>query len=465
MEYVDIDSIIPADYNPREITREKELQLQESIKLNGFCLPVLVRRENNKIIAGHQRCNAAKALGIKKVPVFFIEGISDTDERVFNQLHNGCDFDKNAHAFLKQEIPYGFSLQHNEIFEVKTAFPRFIGELSKLILKYGNVFCAVVSAGEVIIGVNYVRACQLLGIDCNVYKVEKVTPHGVNLLKDEYGVYSYEKLPKNTWCQGLAQLNRSVNEKPGKKAYHSTLYENKVLPYLKSHPGLKVLDFGCGKGAYIDYVKASGLAKIAIGIEFYNNNGKSILVKKAQEQISKLIVALNEYGLFDVVVCDSVLNSVDSIKAESAVIDCVNLFLKPNGRAFFSGRRSEFEIEEKNKMRRFDVSSKIGISMVDKNGFTALFRNGNWFYQKFHTQKEACALITAHGFSAKYSAVNTSAWHIEAIKLDELPFEKRKSAIEFEFNLPLPNGKTFNRHNEVISAYKIAIKKDEPLTN
>lgn len=100
MQYVNIDEITPASYNPRKISNQQFEKLKESISLNGFVMPILVNKSNMTIIAGHQRTKAAKAIGIKEVPVFFCDGINKADEIKFNQIHNGTDNEMGAVAYF-----------------------------------------------------------------------------------------------------------------------------------------------------------------------------------------------------------------------------------------------------------------------------------------------------------------------------------------------------------------------------
>lgn len=59
-------------------------------------------------------------------------------------------------------------------------------------------------------------------------------------------------------------------------------------------------------------------------------------MSKGNRMIDALVKHLQERRKFDVVVCDSVLNSVDSMKAERSVIDFLNLVA--SDRLFISGR-------------------------------------------------------------------------------------------------------------------------------
>lgn len=60
---VRISDIRPAPYNPRRISEEQFAKLQESLRVIGFTVPILVNSKNSIIIAGHQRTKAATAIG------------------------------------------------------------------------------------------------------------------------------------------------------------------------------------------------------------------------------------------------------------------------------------------------------------------------------------------------------------------------------------------------------------------
>lgn len=48
-----------------------------------------------------------------------------------------------------------------------------------------------------------------------------------------------------------------------------------------------------------------------------------------------------------------------------------------------------------------------------------------------------------------------SNFQVKAIKKHELEVKEQVSCINFEFNLPLPRGKSYNRHNDVLKALKL----------
>lgn len=55
MEKIKISDLKPAPYNPRKISDDELLKLENSIKEFGFVSPIIVNLKNNHVIGGHQR--------------------------------------------------------------------------------------------------------------------------------------------------------------------------------------------------------------------------------------------------------------------------------------------------------------------------------------------------------------------------------------------------------------------------
>lgn len=76
-EWVEIKDLNPWKDNPR-INQTAIDEVAKSIKRFGFASPIIARKADNMIIAGHTRFEAAKKLGLKSVPVRFMD--LDVDE-------------------------------------------------------------------------------------------------------------------------------------------------------------------------------------------------------------------------------------------------------------------------------------------------------------------------------------------------------------------------------------------------
>ena len=457
IEYVKLTSIKPATYNPRKIGSAQFIDLQESLRTIGCVLPVIVNRSNNVIIAGHQRCKALAAIGAQMVPAAYVKDITIADEMTFNQMHNGTEQQARGAWTYNGDGPVEcFTELDSTDFAIEGVTGVALKEICRLLTRYGNVLSCVACCGRVYIGGAYVKACQLLRLPVNAYICEKGKRHLLdNYFSKAYGEYSYDGLTRKTYLQGLAQMHRNVTKTPkNKKANASKTYCEGVIPYLQDKPlSTSILDFGCGKGAYIQHLKSLGYN--AVGVEFYNNNGTSIDVAKGNAQIDALVRHLKTCGRFDVVVCDSVLNSVDSMAAEDAVLCCLSAFCKPGGKLFISGR--PIEDAQFHAQSRISSDRVTYITFLDADGFTAKFRRGNWYFQHYHSRESfARSLDRAQLRIEKYQNNKTSFWS-QCAKIEELPEHRVCEAVTFEFNLPLPGGKRYNRHNEVINALKEAV--------
>jgi site-specific DNA-methyltransferase (adenine-specific) len=71
-EWVQISALKPWDRNPRK-NEAAIKKVAESIRRFGFASPILARRADGELIAGHTRLAAAKLLGIDQVPVRYLD--------------------------------------------------------------------------------------------------------------------------------------------------------------------------------------------------------------------------------------------------------------------------------------------------------------------------------------------------------------------------------------------------------
>ena len=89
IEYIDINDLQPFVGNPRKIEPSEMVKLKRSLREFGFVDPVIARKENKQVIGGHQRIEAAKAEHwTDKIPVVFIEGLSDNRAALLNVALN-----------------------------------------------------------------------------------------------------------------------------------------------------------------------------------------------------------------------------------------------------------------------------------------------------------------------------------------------------------------------------------------
>jgi ParB-like chromosome segregation protein Spo0J len=77
-----IDALTPDPNNPRCHSRKQIRQIAESIRIFGFNVPILIDREG-KVIAGHGRLLACRALAITEVPTLCLDHLTQAQARAF----------------------------------------------------------------------------------------------------------------------------------------------------------------------------------------------------------------------------------------------------------------------------------------------------------------------------------------------------------------------------------------------
>ncbi|MCL5410242.1 MAG: ParB N-terminal domain-containing protein [Patescibacteria group bacterium] len=153
--YVPVSELKPAPYNPRTWSKEQSANLKESIKRYGLVDPLLVNSAPNRkgiVIGGHFRLAIIKELGIKEVPVVYIDIPDIEKEKNLNVRLNKntgsfdwdllADFDE---VFLKD---VGFSSEETddifgiddtpEVFDLKKELAKL--DIENIKVKKGEVY-------------------------------------------------------------------------------------------------------------------------------------------------------------------------------------------------------------------------------------------------------------------------------------------------------------------------------------
>jgi DNA modification methylase len=115
IEHTLICDLRPYSGNARTHSKKQIAQIAKSIKRFGFCNPVLID-DDNQIIAGHGRIEAAKFLGIDAVPTVRLSHLSDAEKRAYiladNKLAEKAGWDREIQAIeLQALIDIGFEME------------------------------------------------------------------------------------------------------------------------------------------------------------------------------------------------------------------------------------------------------------------------------------------------------------------------------------------------------------------
>jgi len=105
IEHVSPHTLHPHPRNPRTISAAQMAALERSITQFGLVDPVVVRKADHTVIGGHQRLEAARRLGLKTVPVVFLD-LSETEASLLNIALNKIsgDWDLEQLSQILQEL-------------------------------------------------------------------------------------------------------------------------------------------------------------------------------------------------------------------------------------------------------------------------------------------------------------------------------------------------------------------------
>ncbi|MDX9847455.1 MAG: ParB N-terminal domain-containing protein [Tenuifilaceae bacterium] len=461
---IKIANIKGASYNPRAISEERIAALQNSLKTLGVIKPIIIRGEDGTILAGHQRTKSASLLGHETIKGFVLSNVNTTDEVRFNQLHNlsECEVsDRAPRLRVKTKTPVGeFSIVKNKDITIISPGEKnqAVNQISKLILRYGQFANAVINErGEVIISAVYAKAVKLMGLDLWVYTIPRdKEKEAIHFFAQEYGKFSYEHIEKKTFIQSLAQKHRLR----GENRSHSTLYEKVVIPSLTKE--CFVLDFGAGQRDYAKMLTRKGYNVHTLEF-FLRKPGQDVIwMEEIERDFARVEKHLATVGQYDVVVCDSVLNSVDSLEAQDAVLATLSALCRSGGKVFWSGIPLKFKRQHIDRKNTFDA--KEASAFLDDNGFTGNYRYGEWYFQKYHTRAQVEELnrkyisssfvLFDRGIVSKGGELYGSSYQVASTNSKQLTEEQYENALRFEFSLPLPAGARHAYADRVIGAYR-----------
>jgi DNA modification methylase len=105
MQWITVDALKPNARNARVHSKKQIRQIADSIAAFGFLVPILID-DGGLIIAGHGRYEAAVLLGLQKVPVIQVEGLSAAKRRALaladNKIAQNAGWDREL---LATELP------------------------------------------------------------------------------------------------------------------------------------------------------------------------------------------------------------------------------------------------------------------------------------------------------------------------------------------------------------------------
>ncbi len=121
---LEIGELVPYERNPRKIPQEAIDDVKESYRQCGVIDPIEID-EDNVILSGHTRRLAALELGIKKVDVLRVTGLTEQQKRKYRLLANktgeksGWDFELLSWELEDldfEDYDFGFNINDEDLF-------------------------------------------------------------------------------------------------------------------------------------------------------------------------------------------------------------------------------------------------------------------------------------------------------------------------------------------------------------
>jgi len=162
IEPMPVANLRPYAQNARSHSKKQIRQIATSIERFGFTNPVLIS-DDNEIIAGHGRVEAAKLLSIKEVPTVRLSHLNEARRRAYvladNKLALNAGWDRDMLAIELQALVdvefdielTGFSLAEVDLVieEAKESSPTGAGEAEDEIGPLGDPGAAVTRRGDI----------------------------------------------------------------------------------------------------------------------------------------------------------------------------------------------------------------------------------------------------------------------------------------------------------------------------
>lgn len=137
LKEISVDLLIPYHNHKFKLYEGERLEdMVNSIKANGILMPIIVRPAPNdtgryEILAGHNRCNAAKLAGLKTVPGIIKEGLSNDEAEMYVIETNTMQRGFNDLSVSEQAAV--IAMRHSRMFD-----PAKREEIAKELIEFEN---------------------------------------------------------------------------------------------------------------------------------------------------------------------------------------------------------------------------------------------------------------------------------------------------------------------------------------
>ena len=494
IELVSPSSLQFASYNPRTVFEDRLALVRLSLRKLGWLLPVYATLDG-EILSGHQRVLTATQIGYDKIPVVYLPSMDERHRKAVNILFNRStnDFDRgdNPQELTKQLLQsdvMGLAEQMedypldrfpcmetsvNDIGPYVTGnggrWVRYALNVAKSLNVIGVIMPIIVDEdGQVINGIGRLEMLAQKKIDSGHFlqlepRRAKLAKLMLNLLSMDFDIHTkYADLLRYNSFRRARRVrsdlgrgfvfaligNKSANTFDIDNPAHATQWARKF--------GTSVVDFGAGHLQETEMLRRNGIHVAAF--EPYRLGADNDVDKPESIELTKKFLAEVKSGKqYNSVFVSSVLNSVPFeqdrkhiVKICSALCDprttlyAVASSVKQVGYKLFG---SDYMNDKDARNCTMQLQYEDGIVLGDISDLPKV--------QKFHDSQEFYKLFKS-AFHTVKAGFDTGV-NVYAIAQNPLPFDGLRDAIEFEFDLPYPDGSRMNMVDEAIDAFSVRL--------
>lgn len=465
----------------------------------GFVLPMYADK-NGEILSGHQRHLVALRIGAKKVPVSTVPSYSLNVRKAINIGFNRGTNDmrpedtpadltralaltdvneaaRNLQDIDPQDEDKFFPCVHAESVSVKELTKKnkgrwiFYARNAARMLHLKKISMPVVCTRDNVVLNGIGRLHLAAEIKAETVEVVYVTDEQaklakamLNLLSMDFDIHNrYADLLRfNSFRRAIGKRDRlgrafvfDILDPKNITSKQFPIGDKKNADDWKLHYGSTVCDWGAGLLQDTAKLKNAGIDCIPFE-PFYLKPGTSTIDPAGARQLArKFLKRIAEGVEFKTIFMSAVLNSVPFIADRLHIINLLAELANPGAQLHTCAANTKqigaqviagSQYSNQNDQRRlnFPLGYEPRISLADFVGTPKV--------QKYHTEKEFQELLH-NGFekvrtSQSANNVNAVCWRPKVVSENHLI-----DAIEFEFNLPYPNGERMNLADEAKEAF------------
>lgn len=488
IQMVALDKIHASTYNPRKSDPKRLDLLELSLRKLGFLSPIVVD-QGGEIISGHQRSFVAARIGVKRVPVLIIPRMT-LDERkslniVFNRATNDLKRSDTCKTVTEYVSKFDIDTIAKDLPDLTPDTPEFypcmntknedsfelLKKNSKKINQYATTMYGTLCRKKI-------ELPTVIDEDDNVvngigrvcyYAERKIRPIPVCRISNKQALFANLMLNyltmdfdiQNRYADTLRHNSfmRSRNTRggglgcgffkglwPRLKCEDTMILDGKKKDEWTARFGTSIVDFGAGKLNNTRILRESGIMCSAFE-PYFLATGEVISKQESLKIDRKFLAEIADGRKFSTIFISSVFNSVPFMADRMAIATICSALSSPETICVCwtqgvncgnnIGIKREDKCKNASKLLTFNVDYEPNVVLGD---FSALPK-----VQKYHTNSEIFDIFSpVYGDIYRLDQIDNFVYmECRGTRLDvNNPeyMERLKKAIEFEFNLPYPDG-------------------------